>query len=360
MEGNSDPKYLEIKMDDMPVMIRRSDYRINATHILKIAGVGRWELTDIRKQLKPNSFDIVQGFPARGQGTYVDFAVGIGLCRKYDLVDLEKRLDSIKSVPEELIVKLKPSVFLQVLAFPPVMVRNSDLRINSSQILGLADIRPNKAAIIQKAFPRGTCDTVTGYAKHSGTYVDFSIGLELCRKYELAELAERLLELRSDSTSSTSKPTLVSIGSLNKILNPTRKSPLLETILSNPACSRKRASVSPALAGEQFTAEVSDCIDSASDTDGSESSTGSHGSASTHGGVQSPNRALSVNDLAGRLQDEAGYSLFSVADCQAGSVSRLSYEVWDEQSEHSHLTEAHPNLKPSSWRLGSQYGSFTE
>ncbi|KAI4288625.1 MAG: hypothetical protein L6R35_002106 [Caloplaca aegaea] len=359
MEGNSDPKYLEIKMDDMPVMIRRSDYRINAAHILKIAGVKKHGLAGIKKQLKPNTFDFVRG-KCKYQGTYVDFAVGIGLCRKYGLRELENLLDSIKSVPEESVVKLRTSAYLQVHAFPPVMVRKSDFRINSSQLLSLVDLRPYNAAKIQKDFPRGTWDTVDGYPKHGGMYVDFSIGLELCRKYELAELAKRLLELTSDSTNSTSKPTLVSIGSLNKILNPTKESPLLEPILSTPACSRKRASISPALAGEQVTATVAECIDSSSDTDGSESSTGSHGSASNHGGVQSPNRASSVDDLAGRLQDEAGHSLFSVADCQAGSVSRLSYEVWDERSEHSHLTEAHPNLKPSSWRLGSQYGSFTE
>ncbi|KAL8648370.1 MAG: hypothetical protein Q9210_005025 [Variospora velana] len=353
LEGNSYPQYLEIKMDDMPVMIRRSDYRINAPHILKIAGVARFELTDIKKQLKPNSFDIVKRAPRMGQGTYVDFAVGIGLCRKYGLVDLEKRLHSIKSVSEELVVKLKPSVFFQVLAFPPVMVRKSDLRINSSQILGLADIRRCEATKIQKAFPRGAYDTVTGYAKHGGIYVDFSIGLELCRKYELAELAERLLELRSGSTNSTSKPTHVSIGSLNKILNPTKESPLPEPILFNPACSMKRASVSPALAGEQVIAEVAECIDSASDTDGSESSTGSHGSASIHGSVQSPNGALSVNSPGGRLQDKAGSLSFK-------AVPHLSYKFWDEQSERSHLTEAHPNLKSNSWRLGSHYGSFTE
>ncbi|KAL9015206.1 MAG: hypothetical protein Q9173_000176 [Seirophora scorigena] len=359
MEGNSDPKYLEIKMNDMSVMIRRSDYRINATHILKIAGVQRRGLIGIKKRLKPNGFDIVRG-GTKYQGTYVDFAVGIGLCRKYGLLDLENRLDSIKSVPEESVVKFRTSAYLQVHAFPPVMIRKSDFRINSSQLLSLVGLRPYNAAKIQKTFPRGTWDTVDGYPKHGGMYVDFSIGLELCRKYELAELAKRLLELRSSLTSSTSKPTHVNTGSLNKVLNPTKDSPLLEPILSNPACSRKRASISPALADEQVTAEVAEWIDSASDTDGSESSTGSHGSASIHGGVQSPNGALSVNSPTGRLQDEAGSPSFDVADCHAGFVPSLPYEVWDEQSERSHLTEAHLNLKSNSWRLGSHYGSFTE
>lgn len=338
VEKKPSPQYLEIKMDDMSVMIRRSDNRINGTHILKIAGLEGYEMAGISKELNPNSFDTVKG-TTNCQGTYVDFAVGVGLCRKYGLRDLEKRPGSIQSVPEESVVEFKPSVFIQVQAFPSIMVRRSDLRINSSQILSLVNKRGYEAAKIQKAFGTGTCDGVRGNPKYSGTYVDFFIGIELCRKFELAELAERLLQLRSGSNSSTSKPTVVSPGNLNKVLGSTGKSPLPEPVFSNPACSRNRASIPRELAEEQVTAENANCMDSASDTEGSESSTNSHGSASIQGGVRPPNQLSSVDSPAGpRLQDDAQYSLFDVADCRDRSFPS-PYEFWDEQSERSHPTD---------------------
>ena len=81
-----------------------SDFRINATHI--IASRSRTALVNFRNRVSSEYYDILLGNRKR-QGTYLDFDVGIRLCRDYGLPEQEKRLYSLKRTSEEPV--LEPS-----------------------------------------------------------------------------------------------------------------------------------------------------------------------------------------------------------------------------------------------------------
>ena len=83
-----------------------SDFRINATHIAKLADHWRTALANFRNRVSSEDYDILLGNRKR-QGTYLDFDVGIRLCRDYGLPELEKRLYSLKRTSEGTV--LEPS-----------------------------------------------------------------------------------------------------------------------------------------------------------------------------------------------------------------------------------------------------------
>jgi len=76
-------------------MIRRLDLRINVSHLAKLANHSRSKLASFKDTLSSKVYDILRG-NSRTQGTYMDFDLGIELCRKYQISELEKRLYSLK------------------------------------------------------------------------------------------------------------------------------------------------------------------------------------------------------------------------------------------------------------------------
>lgn len=77
----------------------------------------------------------------------------------------------------------------------PVSVRKKDLRVNASHIIRACDLSLRITAAIRAEFAfdmekRGC------HPPHQGTYVDYEVGLELCRRYRLFELEEQLLGLK--------------------------------------------------------------------------------------------------------------------------------------------------------------------
>ena len=89
-------------------MVRRSDFRINATHIVKLAGRSRRTVGDLRKWLGSEKYTIVRG-SKKHQGTYVDFDIGIEQCREYGLPELEKRLHSFRRTSEGPVLEAESS-----------------------------------------------------------------------------------------------------------------------------------------------------------------------------------------------------------------------------------------------------------
>ena len=81
--------FLEVTTSTATVSIRRTDFWINATHILKAGGHNRQAAAIRFKALKEK--DIVQGVAAV-QGTYVDPLTGLKLCKEYGLSNLENIL----------------------------------------------------------------------------------------------------------------------------------------------------------------------------------------------------------------------------------------------------------------------------
>ena len=85
-------QFIQVPVLPQPVSVRRSDLRINATHVLRAAGRDRKQIDKIRKE-HSTAFDIVlNSINSNHQGTYVDFTIGIRLCQQYGLAELEERL----------------------------------------------------------------------------------------------------------------------------------------------------------------------------------------------------------------------------------------------------------------------------
>ena len=53
--------FIEIADFPSPVMVRRSDFRINASHIAKLSGRSRYTVRDLRKWLGSEKYTIVWG-----------------------------------------------------------------------------------------------------------------------------------------------------------------------------------------------------------------------------------------------------------------------------------------------------------
>ena len=74
-------------------MKRRSDSWMNATQILKVAGVGKAKRTKaLDKEIAAGEHEKVQGGYGKYQGTWVNFQRSLDLCREYHVVDLLRPL----------------------------------------------------------------------------------------------------------------------------------------------------------------------------------------------------------------------------------------------------------------------------
>jgi hypothetical protein len=85
--------YVEVQTSPTSVFIRTQDHWVNATQVLKAAGIDRRKLRDLRanKNLITN-YDIVDRGSKKTQGTYVCLSEGLGLCNEYKLVGLREML----------------------------------------------------------------------------------------------------------------------------------------------------------------------------------------------------------------------------------------------------------------------------
>lgn len=111
--------FIAIPAHPEPVMVRTLDFKVNATHILKVAGQERQmqqQLQRIRRYHHGALDSVIGG--SKYKGTYVSFDIAMGLCRRYGLVELESRIRRVcsngqvlrKTLPSEGIdVEVRPS-----------------------------------------------------------------------------------------------------------------------------------------------------------------------------------------------------------------------------------------------------------
>lgn len=278
------------------------DFKINASHLVRISGRPKSEIIRIRNDYS-KAIDTVLGFKHH-QGTYVDFRVGLELCRKYDLVELEEKLHAIKRVSQEPAIEQKLSEFIEITEFSQcVMVRRSDFRINASHIVKLAGYTKTERAKVIQTLPQETYDRVQGSAKHQGTYVDFSIAIDLCQRCKLAALEKRLYQYRSAS----------------EVLASTTAPHYAETS-TNPAFRQL-----PGLA-ESFPVPPPD-----------------RSAEST----QPSNQDATQTSVTETIRDQPVQALDTKEAEAATNIHLLS---WDSQPQCSVLSERYPNLEPQSWR----------
>lgn len=77
----------------MAVMRRRNDSWLNATQILKVAGVDKGKRTKIlEKEIQTGEHEKVQGGYGKYQGTWIKFERGVEVCRQYGVEELLRPL----------------------------------------------------------------------------------------------------------------------------------------------------------------------------------------------------------------------------------------------------------------------------
>ncbi|OAA46106.1 Swi6 domain protein [Metarhizium rileyi] len=83
----------EMEVNNVAVMRRRNDSWLNATQILKVAGVDKGKRTKIlEKEIQTGEHEKVQGGYGKYQGTWIKFERGVEVCRQYGVEELLRPL----------------------------------------------------------------------------------------------------------------------------------------------------------------------------------------------------------------------------------------------------------------------------
>ncbi|KAK2594486.1 transcriptional regulator swi6, partial [Conoideocrella luteorostrata] len=83
----------EMEVNNIAVMRRRHDSWLNATQILKVAGVDKGKRTKIlEKEIQTGEHEKVQGGYGKYQGTWIMFDRGVEVCRQYGVEELLRPL----------------------------------------------------------------------------------------------------------------------------------------------------------------------------------------------------------------------------------------------------------------------------
>ncbi|KAF9880173.1 hypothetical protein CkaCkLH20_02127 [Colletotrichum karsti] len=83
----------EMEVNGIAVMRRRQDSWLNATQILKVAGVDKGKRTKIlEKEIQTGEHEKVQGGYGKYQGTWIKFERGVEVCRQYGVEELLRPL----------------------------------------------------------------------------------------------------------------------------------------------------------------------------------------------------------------------------------------------------------------------------
>lgn len=82
-----------MEVNNIAVMRRRNDSWLNATQILKVAGVDKGKRTKIlEKEIQTGEHEKVQGGYGKYQGTWIKFERGVEVCRQYGVEELLRPL----------------------------------------------------------------------------------------------------------------------------------------------------------------------------------------------------------------------------------------------------------------------------
>lgn len=83
----------EMEVNNIAVMRRRNDSWLNATQILKVAGVDKGKRTKIlEKEIQTGEHEKVQGGYGKYQGTWIKFERGVEVCRQYGVEEILRPL----------------------------------------------------------------------------------------------------------------------------------------------------------------------------------------------------------------------------------------------------------------------------
>lgn len=355
-----------------PVTVRRSDFKIRAIDICRASGQPRTVVPKIEREFKGSSEKV---YDFKHRGTYVDFWVGVELCRRYGLAELEKELRTWKGVPQEAAKAPEHSEpehpeFIEITDFSsPVMVRISDFRINASHIFRLTGHSRTTVGNFRNTLSPDAYKILRGSPKHQGTYVNFDVGIQLCRKYGLPELEKRLYSLKRTSVGLVLEAEPSHVGPWSQTSRRLPESPGSDTGLARNESTQPRGiwnrnqrltSLAEPIPDSLITPEDAREMDLGSDVVGSRGSVTSREPRSIPRNHQLEPSIRNAKDAAPsrQLARDIRHSLLELADPHSPSAKSAQYEVWDSRPKLSELTEVEPDLRPSTWKTASHYGSF--
>ncbi|KAL8727691.1 MAG: hypothetical protein Q9181_005616 [Wetmoreana brouardii] len=83
----------EMEVNGIAVMRRRSDSWLNATQILKVAGIDKGKRTKVlEKEILSGEHEKVQGGYGKYQGTWINYHRGVAFCRQYGVAEILRPL----------------------------------------------------------------------------------------------------------------------------------------------------------------------------------------------------------------------------------------------------------------------------
>lgn len=350
--------YFVINVLRQALVVRRSDFRTRATDICRAAGLPRESVAFIQREFK-GSFDRVND--CKYPGIYVDFWVGVRLCRRYGLKEWENELRQLTNIHKELKL-LEPELSEPASQEPiqyveltgssePVMVRMSDLKINATNIVKLSGRSRDALKQLKRGWAPGSYDIVmsgpTCRMKYQGTYVNLEIGIDLCRRYKLPELEKRLKELKRAPKGTVHEAEPGHLGPSSRASRRLPESPGLNTVSAGNGSTQPRE-----ICGTNAGSDGAD-------------SRGSVSPREPRSTEQSPQSVPSLRDVGDsaplhRLRHNISHSLPELADRHSHSAKSGLYELWDSQPQLSGLTVVRPNLNPSNYTALPDYGSFDD
>lgn len=142
-------KVYEMVVNGVSVMRRKHDSSLNATQILKVAGVEKSKRTKVlEREVLTGEHEKVQGGYGKYQGTWIPFERGIELCRNYGVLEILDPLlsfhesDSTPSKEQAVVSRKRQRAsliqnFSQVSASSQALqsIQDSGVRTSSSQLL---------------------------------------------------------------------------------------------------------------------------------------------------------------------------------------------------------------------------------
>ena len=362
------PPFFTINVLPQPVTVRKFDLRINLNDICQASNQSKDEILRIKEE-HSGGYDIVLDAEYH-QSIYVDFWIAVDLCRRYGLAELEGKLRNLKGVPQEPVKEPELSQpvkepelseFIQITDFAsPVMVRLPDFRINASHIAKLAGRSRAALANFRSSLSSEAYEFLQGNMKRQGTYVDFDVGIRLCRNYGLPELEKRLYSLKHTSEG----PVLEAEPSHVRPWSPDTISARKESTQSRGIWNRGQPPTLPGgpVGNGPIEAEDADEMDSGSHVAGSGDSVTSSEPCPIQRNRQPMPSIRSAKDATSLRQSgrDIKRSLLELADPHSPSAKSVQYEVWDSRPQLSKLIEVKPELRPSSWNTASHYGSLSD
>ena len=247
-----------VRFSQAIIAVRKTDFWINSSHLLKAAGLPRNSLRTLKQEIK-TTYDVVRGCQG---GAYVAFPVGLDICERLKLYGLRNLLLGIKGLSPEVEGNYDLSSNPDLSSFRRVSLDDQntatvdlkDFYVNITELLKAIGRKKGEVQKIKDSNPSLRVRAVK-WGAYRGTYMDFAATCTLFRnKYDHPELSnflealESYIEARRESRSSTTR--LFQEKEISELQQATTESPLDE-----PLISRSLPSLTPA--GSDYYAGLS-------------------------------------------------------------------------------------------------------